>query len=128
MRLCYHSKYSHPRYFRETTGRPITVSRNKEELVLLSNANLSLDSYCLGSFPMLSFIHLFHLRRTFVLMWINWFWNKQVICLMDSLFKFRKFVLVITLLVLMVAKKDMYPTTCRAIWVNWIKVCVALIK
>lgn len=39
-------------------GRPIAVLRNKEELVLLSITNLSLDSDYLGSFPhYLSWIH-----------------------------------------------------------------------
>lgn len=37
---------------------------------------------------------------------------------MDSLFNIRKLILMITLLVLMVAKKDMNPTTFRAIWIN----------
>lgn len=47
-------------------GRPITVFRNKEKLVPLSITNLPLDSFCLGSFPMLSFINLFQLKTTFV--------------------------------------------------------------
>lgn len=46
-------------------GKPITVLRNKEELIPLSIPDLPFDSYYLGSFLLLSF-NSFHLRISFI--------------------------------------------------------------